>query len=164
MLMNDRGKICCGTDIVQLGRIKNILNTKGEIFCRRILAEEEQEELLSLFATEKHENLEDFFKAFQEYDPRLASRIVSFVGGRYAAKEASLKAFGTGLSSNLKMNEIIIKKEAKGRPYLAFAGGCLAFVKANKFKNFALSLSHDGDYALAFVVCNKYEKEGDIDV
>jgi len=61
----------------------------------------------------------------------------SFVAGRFAAKEAFLKALGTGLSG-AKMNEIDVVYEEGGRPVLFFQG-----------KRYPVSIAHDGGYAIA---------------
>ncbi len=68
--------------------------------------------------------------------------------GFFAAKEALGKAMGKGLSSfNLKDVEILHDEE--GAPFFS--------LKAGLFENFeiSLSISHDGDYALAFVVAKE---------
>lgn len=58
--------------------------------------------------------------------------------GLFAAKEAYLKALGTGI--DCKLNKIEILHNEKGKPYL------------NGIENSDLSISHDGDYAIAMVI------------
>ncbi len=70
--------------------------------------------------------------------------------GFFAAKEALGKALGKGLSSfNLK--DVEVCHEEGGRPFFSFKNGLL--------ENFdiSLSISHDGEYALAFVCLSKRE-------
>ena len=65
--------------------------------------------------------------------------------GLFAAKEALGKALGKGLSSfNLK--DVEVCHEEDGRPYFSFKDGLFDGL------DISLSISHDGDYALAFVV------------
>ncbi len=63
-----------------------------------------------------------------------------FLGGRFAAKEAFLKALGCGISG-ARMNEIDIRYKENGQPYIIY-----------KENNYDVSISHDGDYAFAVVV------------
>ena len=68
--------------------------------------------------------------------------------GIFAAKEALGKALGKGLSSfNLK--EVAVCHDESGAPFFSF--------KENLFSNFeiSLSISHDGEYAMAFVVARE---------
>ena len=64
-----------------------------------------------------------------------------FLGGRFAAKEAFLKAIGTGLSGGPRMKEIDVKYRPSGQPVLCYDG-----------KEYEVSISHDGDYAFAVVI------------
>lgn len=71
---------------------------------------------------------------------------------RFAAKEALMKALGTGLSGGLTLNEIEIANDAAGKPYFIFHG-----ITSDKIKNIGttgihLSLSHLPAIACAMVV------------
>lgn len=101
-----------GCDIVDLRR----LQLDNEAFIRGVLSPKERE----IFAQRK--------------DKR------SFLGGRFAAKEAFLKALGTGLSG-AKMNEIDVSYCEGGQPILLY-----------QRKEYEVSISHDGDYAIAIVI------------
>ncbi len=73
----------------------------------------------------------------------------------FAAKEAFSKSAGTGIfSGTFEMNEVQILREDSGRPYFLFLGKALAYVKANGIKAH-VSLTHEGDFATAFVVLEK---------
>lgn len=63
--------------------------------------------------------------------------------GIFAAKEALGKALGCGLSGFIIKKTEVLHKET-GEPYFSF--------KEEFQKNISLSVSHDGDYAMAFVV------------
>ena len=62
-----------------------------------------------------------------------------FLAGRFAAKEAFIKAYNTLPYPELASIEIILKDH--GQPFIAFAG-----------QVYPLSIAHDGEYAIAFVL------------
>ena len=80
---------------------------------------------------------------------------------RFAAKEAFSKALGTGISNGINLNEIIVKNNVSGKPYLNFEGNTKKLLK-KKFKNkeikTSLSLSDENKYAVAFVTISLWEK------
>ncbi|MBD3807699.1 MAG: holo-ACP synthase [Epsilonproteobacteria bacterium] len=100
-------------------------------------------------AIEKHGNI--FKEKFlNENEIALAKKSAS-VAGFWAAKEAISKAFGCGIGAELSFHDIIIAKNSKGAPYFKLSK------KANaKFPHTAssLSISHDGDFAIAVVIIN----------
>lgn len=63
-----------------------------------------------------------------------------FIGGRFALKEAFMKAMGKGIDS-VGFRSIEVRKESGGAPYIVYAG-----------KRYECSLSHDGDYAYAVAI------------
>ena len=76
------------------------------------------------------------------------------LGARFAAKEAFGKALGTGLCG-LELKDICVVQDEGGRPSLAVYGSALGLLKKNGADTIHVSLSHDGEYALAFVVLEK---------
>jgi holo-[acyl-carrier protein] synthase len=68
--------------------------------------------------------------------------------GFWAAKEACAKALGTGIGSQCSFFDIVISKTTKGAPLIT-----LSKKVAQEFsiKNSSLSITHDGDYAIAVV-------------
>jgi len=69
---------------------------------------------------------------------------------RWAAKEAAYKAFAT---QRIPFPEIYVgKNEYSGRPELMFEGGAAEYAEAEGVGRSFVSLSHDGDYALAQVM------------
>lgn len=68
--------------------------------------------------------------------------------GFWAAKEACSKALGVGIGSECNFHDIIVYKSSKGAPRLRLSEKLL-----NNFniKNSSLSITHDGDYAIAVV-------------
>lgn len=71
---------------------------------------------------------------------------------RFAAKEALLKALGTGLSGNFILNEIEITTDDLGKPSFKFIGDSELNIKSRKISNILVSLSHLKGIACAVVV------------
>jgi holo-[acyl-carrier protein] synthase len=68
---------------------------------------------------------------------------------RFAAKEATLKALGTGLRMGVSWREMEVQREGGEAPTMVLSGRCRALLLAKGARRVLLSLSHDGDYALA---------------
>ena len=68
--------------------------------------------------------------------------------GFWAAKEACSKALGTGIGSECSFFDISISKTPKGAPILKLSE---KLIQNFKIKNNSLSITHDGDYAIAVV-------------
>ena len=79
---------------------------------------------------------------------------------RYAAKEATLKALDTACAvagiehPALSLLEIEVTRDGKGRPSLLLHGKALALLKTLALRPL-VSLSHDGDHAIAFVTLSR---------
>lgn len=73
------------------------------------------------------------------------------MAGIYAAKEAALKAMGTGIAFDLK--EIGVTHDAKGRPEYRITGKAAEALDGRKTH---LSVSHDGGMAVAFCVIEEH--------
>lgn len=86
-----------GIDIVDLSRIKNIID-RNPRFVKKVLSDKEQEKYITF---------------------TLDCRRVEFVAGRFAAKEALGKALGTGLGT-LRFSDITILNDDCGKPVLTF--------------------------------------------
>ena len=108
-----------GIDIVELDRIKAIFERKNR-FIERILTDQE---LLTF------KPLSDKIK-------------IEFLAGRFAAKEAFSKAYGTGIGKDLSFHDIEIATNEKGKPYI---------VKPIH-QGVHLSITHSDHYALAQVI------------
>jgi len=72
--------------------------------------------------------------------------------GFWAAKEAASKALGCGIGAECTFHDITITKTAKGAPLLALSD---KVKKAFNIENSALSITHDGNYAIAVVTHTK---------
>lgn len=112
-----------GLDLVTVDRIENLQQTYPQ-FLERILTAEEQK----LFYA-KHKKTQ-----------------VTFLAGRYAAKEAFSKAYGTGIGRQVGFHDITILNDSNGKPY----------IKASPFtgKNF-ITITHTDTVAAAQVILEK---------
>ncbi len=116
-----------GTDIVCVSRMQENLERYGERFAQRILAEQEWEAFLA--------------------SPRRAH----FLAKRFAAKEAAVKAMGTGFRDGITLKQIAVSHAPGGRPLLRFSERAELFVRRNGIVKAHLSLSDEEAYAVAFV-------------
>ena len=121
-----------GVDIIKNSRINNSLKIKG--FLNRIFTEKEIQQ-----------------------GKKLKNKI-NFYAKRFAAKEAFVKAIGTGFRSDINFIDIEIKNYKNGKPYISLSKKLNNFLqkkfKIQKYKVF-LSLSDEKDYSIAFVVIDK---------
>ena len=116
-----------GTDIVRVARMEKNLARHGERFARRILTDHE---------------LEDFSSS---------ERPAHFLARRFAAKEAAVKALGTGFGHGITPRQIGVGHEDGGRPVLRYYGKALAFVKKMGVSGGHISIADEEDHAVAFV-------------
>lgn len=73
--------------------------------------------------------------------------------GFWAAKEACSKALGTGIGSECSFFDISISKTPKGAPILSLSE---KLVEKFQIKSSSLSITHDGDYAIAVVALESF--------
>ena len=71
---------------------------------------------------------------------------------KIAAKEAVMKAMGTGWNRNVGWNEIEVVRERGHAPTIALHGKTAEFAQRRKIVRFHLSLSHTADQAIAHVI------------
>ncbi len=97
-----------------------------------------------------------FFNDNEQFEGNLEKNIgaaTRHYAARFAAKEAFSKALGTGFAG-LKLNDFYVAKTQEGKPFFKFGEETLKILKAKvgeKF-NVQLSISHEKDYAVAFVI------------
>ena len=80
------------------------------------------------------------------------------IAGRFAAKEAILKAFGTGLAKGLSWGQIEILPDPQGAPQVSFSGKAASRMRLLRATHCHVSISHDTDAAVAFVLLECREK------
>jgi holo-[acyl-carrier protein] synthase len=78
--------------------------------------------------------------------------MASCLAARFAAKEAFLKALGTGLRDGLSWLDMEVTNDSLGKPVLSLSGKASELFHANKLFRIHLSLSHDGGNAIAMVI------------
>jgi len=88
-----------GVDIAEVERIQGAIERHGEVFLRRV------------YTTREREYCERFKNKYERY------------AGRFAAKEAAMKALGTGWRRGVKWVDLEVVRETSGRPTLAIYGG-----------------------------------------
>lgn len=89
------------------------------------------------------------------------ARAGEFLAGRWAAKEAFLKALGTGISGFITMKTIHVGADQKGRPVIQISSAAAARVKRIGAGTVHLSITHAGDYAMAMVVIERLKRPPD---
>lgn len=117
-----------GTDLVLLSRIEAVLERQGERFARRILTPAE---------------LQRF---------RSHAQPARYLAKRYAAKEAILKALGTGLAKGMSWQYMQIDNDAHGAPVVVLTGVALQRLEQGGGGRMMLSLSDEREQALAFAL------------
>ncbi|PYU34234.1 MAG: holo-[acyl-carrier-protein] synthase [Chloroflexi bacterium] len=80
------------------------------------------------------------------------TRRKEYLAGRFAAKEAALKALGVGLTRDFRLAEIETTSLSSGAPRLAFHGKASEFAQQHGVYQFYISISHERQFAVAFVV------------
>ena len=117
-----------GVDIAEVARIRASIERFGDRFLRRIFTENEI-----------------------GYCERRASRCESYAA-RFAAKEAAMKALGTGWSRGVRWRDIEVVRPKGQRPTIQFHGEAAAIAAKLGTRNIALSLTHTSEAALAHVI------------
>lgn len=117
-----------GTDLVHIPRIAEMLKKYGDKAAQRILDDSE-------------------FEQFQKNQQPAA-----FLAKRFAAKEATAKALGTGFRDGLSLQHIAVRNNSLGKPELVFNAYAEQLLSEKNIQTAMLSLSDDGDYATAYVV------------
>ena len=120
-----------GTDIVETQRMQDLLDKHGVKAAHKILSETE---------------LVEFEQAVNQ---------AAFLAKRFAAKEATAKAFGTGCRDGLNLGHIAVKNNAVGKPELHFTERALALLSELEIGAYFLSISDEQHYAIAHVVMEK---------
>lgn len=75
-----------------------------------------------------------------------------FLAGRFAAKEATLKALGLGLDAGIPLPEIEILRAESGAPVLRLLGAALRAADDRALAERHVSITHEGDMAVAIVM------------
>jgi len=117
-----------GIDIAEVPRIAGAIARFGQRFIQRIYTETEI-----------------------RYCDSKANRVERYAA-RFAAKEAAMKALGTGWNHGVRWRDIEVRRQPGGRPTIVFAGKAADFAAQLGAAHVALSISHTADQAIAQVI------------
>lgn len=117
-----------GIDIAEVDRIAAAIERFGERFLRRIFTEAEM-----------------------RYCDSKANRMERYAG-RFAAKEAAMKAIGTGWRGGVAWTDFEVRRQPGGRPTMVFHGIAAELASKLGVENIALSITHTKDTAMAQVI------------
>ncbi len=116
-----------GLDVVDVARVASILERSAESFLRRILHPDE-----------------DAARARTAEGP-------AYISGQFAAKEAVMKALGTG-TRGIGWREVEVTRRRSGQPDIELHGRAIERARSIGIDRLAVSLSHSRNYAVASVV------------
>ncbi|RKZ32136.1 holo-[acyl-carrier-protein] synthase [bacterium] len=117
-----------GIDIVEIERIRRIIEHYGDKFIERIFTVSERKYC---------HNKMDYAGCY---------------AGKFAGKEAFLKALGTGLARNIRWKEIEIITEKSGKPQIIVKGNVLRLIEQLNIIRIYISISHSKENAMAMVI------------
>ena len=117
-----------GTDITECLRIARMIERHGELFVNRVYTSEEIKYCRSRKQATQH------------------------FTGRWAAKEAILKALGTGWRRGITWCDVEVRNEPGGRPVVAVRGGAKEVVEQLGIAEILVSISHCRSYATATAI------------
>ncbi|MGH9715046.1 MAG: holo-ACP synthase [Candidatus Acidiferrales bacterium] len=117
-----------GLDIAEINRIEAAITRHGAPFLERIYTARE------VTYCESHKN------KFERY------------AARFAAKEAAMKALGTGWRRGVRWRDIEVTRDASGKPTLHLEGAARRVAESLGVKNISLTITHSGNLALAEVI------------
>lgn len=117
-----------GTDITECLRIARMIERYGDLFLTRVYTDEE----IRYCQARK--------QATQHYT------------GRWAAKEAVLKAMGTGWIRGISWRDVEIRNEPGGKPLVAVRGGARDIIEQMGIAQIQVTISHCRTHATAFAI------------
>jgi len=117
-----------GVDIAEVGRVKGVIERQGERFLRRVFTEREM--------------------AYCEASKNKYERYAA----RFAAKEAAMKALGTGWRRGVRWVDLEVVRHASGRPSMELKGEARKIADGLGVKHIAMSITHTEEQAMAQVI------------
>lgn len=117
-----------GIDIAEVPRIAESIERFGDRFIQRVFTDEEI-----------------------QYCESKANRMERYAA-RFAAKEAAMKALGTGWNHGVRWRDVEVIRKPGGRPTIQFHGKAAEFATKMSAKNVSLSISHTKEQAIASVI------------
>lgn len=117
-----------GVDLCEVPRIRQAIERHGARFTGRVFTDTE-----SAYAESKANRYERY-------------------AARFAAKEAAMKALGTGWRGGIAWRDFEVTNHASGRPTLRFHGKAAEIAQKHGVRNISLSLTHTAEQAMAMVI------------
>jgi holo-[acyl-carrier protein] synthase len=128
-----------GTDIIECLRIAQMIERHGELFINRVFTPHEIQYCQSRKLATQH------------------------FAGRWAAKEAILKALGTGWRKGISWRDVEIRNEPGGRPVVALRGGARDVIEQLGITEMLISISHCRSHATAYALAQSDNKPSEIE-
>jgi len=122
-----------GVDIVDVSRVAKLLERYGDRFLRRVFTDAET--------------------AYAMGGANRAERLA----GRFAVKEAVMKALGTGKSQGILWRDVETVRGRMGKPVVHLHGHAVRWLKSLGGSHVHVSITHDGGKAVAFVILESPE-------
>jgi holo-[acyl-carrier protein] synthase len=117
-----------GMDIAEVARVRAAIERHGERFLKRVYTEDE--------------------RRYCESKPNRYERFA----GRFAAKEAAMKAIGTGWKRGVAWRDFEVRREPSGQPVIRFGGKAAEFANALGVRKALVTISHTCEQAVAQVL------------
>lgn len=118
-----------GVDLLEIDRIKKILDSRGESFKNRVFTEDE----------------------IKYCESRKSSKYESYAA-RFCAKEAFVKAIGSGIRDGIEWQDIEVYNDYAGKPYLKLHRVAKEKAEEIGVKSISISLAHCKNYAISQIV------------
>ena len=125
-----------GTAIVECPRIGRMIEQHGELFLRRVYTERE----IRYCQARKH--------------------AIEHFAGRWAAKEAILKAIGTGWARGISWTDLEVRNGLGGKPEVLVRGGAKDLAVERGIGDILVSISHCRTYATAYAIALRRDRTG----
>jgi holo-[acyl-carrier protein] synthase len=117
-----------GVDITEVDRVRGAIERQGERLLKRVYTEKERA------------YCEKFKNKYERY------------AGRFAVKEATMKALGTGWSRGVRWVDIEVVREMSGKPRLELRGETKKIAEKLGVKHISVTITHTANQALAQVI------------
>jgi holo-[acyl-carrier protein] synthase len=124
-----------GTDIVECLRIAQMIERHGELFIGRIYTDHEIEYCQARKSATQH------------------------FAGRWAAKEAILKALGTGWQKGISWRDMEVRNDVAGKPSVLLRGGARDICESRGIADILISISHCRSHAVAYAMAVGREQQ-----
>jgi holo-[acyl-carrier protein] synthase len=124
-----------GTDILQINRLEQAIQRRGERFAEKILGPQELEK-------------------YHRRKAKVAARGLRFLATRFAAKEAFSKAIGLGMRMPMTWRSMQVLNAPSGKPIVVTSGALTEFMRQHGLSAH-VTITDEIDYAVAFVVVEK---------